>query len=608
MTVTLGLNISSLRSQRQLGKTSNELSTVFERLSSGQRINRASDDAAGLAIADSLRTDQRVYAQAIRNLSDGISILSIADSAIENLSSIVVRLQELAEQSANGVLGNTQRAALNEEAQSLSLEYSRIARTTEFNSIKVFTGDQPNIHLQAGTGANAVISASVGGAIGTGSFENEQSVLSALSGASSIGDANNDGNIDLLISDTTGLHMYLGTGNGTFTQGADLNGDTAFAKHNTLADFNNDGNLDAVFTNGGTEFYVQFGNGDGTFQGIQTFATTSTNAGFVSTGDVNGDGNVDLAVTHNTNFVHIFLGNGDGTFTETSSYTAGSVANVSFADINGDGFEDTVNSWQVGSTSVRLSNGDGTFGADNFLQGLAQATSSDFADLNGDGNLDVYSATNGGLLLFMGNGDGTFGSVITLSPTYSLDAEARDVNSDGIMDLISSGSGGFSILLGTGGGNFEAESTFALTQAEKIHVGDFDSDGVIDVLTGGATLTFGLASANTVAGVASLLDFSLSSQSGARQALPLFQQKLDQLASQRGEIGSYMARINVAQNVLSVSKENFAVAESRIRDADIAAESANLVRLNILQQASSAILAQANQQPALALRLLQADS
>ena len=120
MPITLGSNIASLRGQRQLAKTSAELGTVFQRLSSGQRINKASDDAAGLSIADSLNAKSRIFNQGVRNLNDGLSLLSIADSAIENLSGIVIRLEELAEQSANGVYTNKQRKALDDEAQALS--------------------------------------------------------------------------------------------------------------------------------------------------------------------------------------------------------------------------------------------------------------------------------------------------------------------------------------------------------------------------------------------------------------------------------------------------------------------------------------------------------
>ncbi len=142
-----------MRAQRQLTKGQNTLSTVFERLSSGQRINRASDDAAGLAIADSLRADARVHAAAMRNISDGVSLLNIMDSALESQAGILTRLQELAEQAANGVYSSEQRSALNTEYQSLVREFGRIGDSTKFNDIDLL-GGETTISLQAGTGTD----------------------------------------------------------------------------------------------------------------------------------------------------------------------------------------------------------------------------------------------------------------------------------------------------------------------------------------------------------------------------------------------------------------------------------------------------------------------
>ena len=102
--ITINSNIASLQTQRQLGKNTSALRQVFERLSSGLRINHASDDAAGLAIASDLSTQSRVYAQAARNVNDGISGLQIASSALESLTQITIRQKELATQAANGTL------------------------------------------------------------------------------------------------------------------------------------------------------------------------------------------------------------------------------------------------------------------------------------------------------------------------------------------------------------------------------------------------------------------------------------------------------------------------------------------------------------------------
>jgi flagellin len=105
-------------------------------------------------------------------------------------------------------------------------------------------------------------------------------------------------------------------------------------------------------------------------------------------------------------------------------------------------------------------------------------------------------------------------------------------------------------------------------------------------------------------GVSPLLPFDLSTLAGAHQALPVFQQKLSQLSAQRGEIGAMQARLGFAVNTIAVSGENYLAARSQITDADIAEENAQLIKNKILQQAGAAVLAQANQAPALALTLL----
>ena len=149
MSITIGTNITSLQSQRRLGLASSQLSKTFERLSSGQRINKASDDAAGLAIADKLRADQRVATVAIRNANDGISTIAIADSALSEIGNVLTRLAELAQQSANGTFSQSQREALGNEFLALGSEIQRIAQTTEFNGVKLLSGTS-GITLQVG--------------------------------------------------------------------------------------------------------------------------------------------------------------------------------------------------------------------------------------------------------------------------------------------------------------------------------------------------------------------------------------------------------------------------------------------------------------------------
>ncbi len=140
MSINIRTNIPSLLAQRNLSDATSGLNTAYERLSSGMRINHAKDDAAGLAIAESLKADARVAAVAMRNANDGISIISIADQAIGQIGNVLSRLGELAEQSANGVYGNVQRSALQNEFTALTSEIERIAFTTEFNGLKLLSG------------------------------------------------------------------------------------------------------------------------------------------------------------------------------------------------------------------------------------------------------------------------------------------------------------------------------------------------------------------------------------------------------------------------------------------------------------------------------------
>ncbi|MBX7143260.1 MAG: flagellin FliC [Oligoflexia bacterium] len=140
MSINIRTNLGSISAQRALAGSSERLRQAYERLSSGLRINRAKDDAAGLAIAENLKADARIASVAIRNANDGISIIAITDGAISSITNILSRLGELAEQSANGVFSNSQRSALDLEFRALMSEVERISMTTEFNGLHLLSG------------------------------------------------------------------------------------------------------------------------------------------------------------------------------------------------------------------------------------------------------------------------------------------------------------------------------------------------------------------------------------------------------------------------------------------------------------------------------------
>ncbi len=133
MAIRIFNNIASLNAQRILGINSDRLAQSVERISSGIRINKGADDAAGLAISEALRSDIRGLRQAVRNANDGIALINVAEGALNEQSSILIRLRELASQAATGTVGSTERATIQLEFTALRNEINRIAATTQFN-------------------------------------------------------------------------------------------------------------------------------------------------------------------------------------------------------------------------------------------------------------------------------------------------------------------------------------------------------------------------------------------------------------------------------------------------------------------------------------------
>jgi flagellin len=140
MAIRIFNNTASTNAQRILGINNQRLATSIERISSGIRINRGADDAAGLAISEGLRSDIRALRQATRNANDGMSLVNVAEGALNEQSSILIRLRELASQAATGTVGSTERATIQLEFSALRDELTRIAATTEFNGTGLIDG------------------------------------------------------------------------------------------------------------------------------------------------------------------------------------------------------------------------------------------------------------------------------------------------------------------------------------------------------------------------------------------------------------------------------------------------------------------------------------
>ncbi len=407
--ITLGANIASLAAQRGLSDATSEVTQAYTRLSSGMRINKASDDAAGLSISAALNASAKIFTQAIRNINDAVSATSISEAALGSLSDIALRQVELAEQAANGSYSFAQRKAMNREADALTDEFNRIIQSTTFNGIELLSTFGTSLSIQAGVGANGVI---------TGALN------------------------------------------------------TALAR----------------------------GTGDGTFQSSISVAGLTSIQG-ISAGDFNGDGRLDFAISGGGR-VSVRLGNGDGTFRFMTSISVAPYTNLSTADMNGDGYSDILTAGDtVGYSSVYLGRGDGTFQT---------------------------------------------GMSFTSEPTVYV-ARAADFNGDGVNEFF------------IGGASSDVRTYSGATQR-----------------------------------VTTAKYVDLNSQTGARDALTVFQGNLDRITAEIGKLGAALSRFEVAANLNESLVVNLETAVSRIRDADVAQEVANMVRLQALQQANVALLAQTN--------------
>jgi flagellin len=211
MALIINNNIESINAQRNLGVNSAKLQGSIARLSSGLRITKASDDAAGLGISETLRAQIRSINQAVRNSNDGISLLQVADGGAANIGNLLGRLRELASQSASGILGSNERSFLDQEFVALRSEIDRIASVTEFNGTKLLSGTgataNENLSIQIGfrSSANDTLSLSLNDLntaalnLTSTNVSTSQSALTALS------------NIDSAISSVASARANIGS-------------------------------------------------------------------------------------------------------------------------------------------------------------------------------------------------------------------------------------------------------------------------------------------------------------------------------------------------------------------------------------------------------------
>ena len=616
--IRIGTNIASLQAQTQLARGTDALSDTFQRLSSGLRVNKASDDAAGLAVASSLNADTRVYTQAVRNVNDALSLLNVSEGALKALGDISIRQRELATQAANGAYTSTQRSSMDAEANELVEEFNRIVRSTSFNGIHLFDSSFSELRVQCGYGVNGSISFAVSGELARSLGEATFGSVTTYSGGAAgvaVGDVNRDGIPDIVTNEWGVAGVYIGKGDGSFY------GKTNYTIGNNslnlaLGDFNGDGSLDIVTANyNDNRISVLIGKGDGTFFSRVSYST-GTGPTDVAVGDLNGDGVPDIVATDSgTNSASVFIGTGDGSFNSRVSYsTRAAPGSVALGDVNGDEILDmVVTDGGDYSVSVFQGNGDGTFKDKVAYATNMGPTSVQLGDLNGDGALDMVTCdwNYEEISVFIGTGDGTFGS----RKVYDVDDNPRsvvlgDVDGDGVLDMLVMENYTEAVLpfLGNGDGTFRRGTSFARSAGSHVSynasLADLNNDGVLDLAVGvpsGGVLNVFLGNAREETTISPL---DLTSVSGAREAMGTIDSTLQRIALELGAIGSMQSRLAVALNTLNIASENFSAASARIMNADIADESSSLVRTRILQQSAAAVLAQANQLPGIALKLL----
>lgn len=621
-TQSLLSNLLAQRTSRRLNTHATDLASSNERLASGLRINHASDDAASLAVSMSLGKDYRVFSQAIRNINDGVSALSIADGALAQLEEVVSRIKELSTQSANGIFSLIQRRALDKEAHYLSLEFNRLVNTTQFNNLNILNNGGNATRIQLGYGSQAIIDFTMSDElthkVGNGTYKAKTDVSTSTSSNNPmVGDFNGDGIDDMITSGSNPAQMiYLqGNTNGTFSSTTiNISGASSTGTVVGMGDFNSDGYLDfaAYETTVGQVTFL--GNGNGTFQSQISAGGNIGNSGENATLDFNNDGKLDY-LTRNGGSIYLSLGNGNGTFTNGGAIltaAAGNITNFATGDFNGDGKADIIAS-NSSDAQINVYSGNGSGGVTSaILASTAGASGSRISvgDFNNDGYDDfAFAEVSAGSAYLTSNGNGTFSSATDLSADGNWSAQyvtVGDVNGDGLLDLVGQDLIGLFTKLGNGDGTFQVSlvNTTTLSGRQPV-LGDFNGDGAPDVALA-ASSNLDVHYANT-SNTSYMERFYLLDREGALSSMDNVETVLSRVRNQRGKIGAGMSRLATALSTLQSISTNVAAAASRITDVDIASESANSVRLQILSKTTAALLGQANHAPDIALKLLDFD-
>ncbi len=648
MSSTINTNINALAAQRNLATSQFSLNNSIQRLSSGLRINSAKDDAAGMAISGRLTSQIRGLNQAARNANDGISQAQTADGAIKSVGDILQRVRELAVQSANATNSAGDRQALNQEVNQLVSELQRIAESTEFNGAKLLNGSSGHQQFQVGANANQVITASLVNlrANGYGNYRVGSVAASNLSGIGDLtpGSVAGVNGVHLATGDTSAiaagtitLHAAMGSKDIDYPAGASA---AQLAQTVNLADVGVRASAATSFILGAADAAAGAVASGGLSQGTSYTLLLST--------DTSGTAG---SAPNATPISVSFVAGGSAGGSPISSADQLEAAAEAFNSVSGKtGFNAKVVTTDNGHFGLQLSN---DTGADLRIEQatgsitspgtlvLGALTPGDYfpVDIGNNGSMDFTWHFGGGQSTpeWLAGGQGItaveVANTVTLSNTtgtaISVNIGLEYVNGFPVYGVIvvpagTSGPGlaieALNVVDGDTGTGSMAEmgnlTTANLSGGWAAGSGSWisgnvilDSDASFSVAdsqgsSGIAATGFLNSTALAIGQLQSVSTLDVSSVEAANRTLSTVDSALAHSSSERAKLGALQSRFQTAINSLQITSENLSASRSRIMDADFAVETASLARAQILQQAGTAMVAQANQLPQGVLTLL----
>lgn len=575
MPLVINTNVASLNSQRQLMNSGNALDKATERLSSGQRVNSAKDDAAGLAISNRMTSQIRGLDQAIRNANDGVSLVQTAEGALQEVTNMLQRIRELSIQSANGIYNDNDRKTLDAEVQQLKKEMDRISDTTSFNGQKLLDGTMKGTFLQVGSQANETMDVSIGSfntyALGgsSGDIVGEPTTLAAIN-ALLAGDLTINGTaIKPLTPAAANLNEALESFN------ADLKGKGAEASSLVQVTASTAGS--GVLRAPGETLQLTLVDGDGLSQTYTITGTSSMkelvdkiNAETAIEATVDVDGKLTLTAPGATSIQvdeTAITGNPTGLVDATTSFS------LVFNDTSADRLGVSI---QLGAT--------GAAAAPRVL-----ALGVNVNDANGNLIGADVTATAGvlqqGDLIINGIAIGKITAGATVGATAAEAIRVINLSSDST-GVVAFANGAAGVALRSANG-----------EEISIKYGDTATAATVVGITG-------LKERNDTNGVGSVASIKIDTYEGAQRAIGIVDKALEQVNATRADLGAVNNRLDFTMSNLANVSEKTSASRSRIIDADFAAETAALSRAQVLQQAAQAMLAQSNARPEQVLQLL----